>query len=147
MAERASVSCGLSFTCSTSATRPCARTCDDGHRACSSYLPVRCCGAVLLALLARSGRQISLSRSTNSSGTTAEAAQAGAVRWRNGALTKAGVRVWVNERYMPAAEVHEGQCALVSSVQDVPNMRSGCDLRFYEDPDHAVVPTDGVRAD
>jgi hypothetical protein len=26
-------------------------------------------------------------------------------------------------------------------------MRSSCDLRFYEDSDHAVVPTDGVRAD
>ena len=41
----------------------------------------------------------------------------------------------------------KGQCALVSSVQEVPNVRSGCDLRFYEDRDHAVVPTDAVRAD
>jgi hypothetical protein len=47
----------------------------------------------------------------------------------------------VYERYM------KGQCALVSSVQEVPNVRSGCDLRLYEDSDGAVVPTDAVRAD
>ena len=41
----------------------------------------------------------------------------------------------------------KGQCALVPSVQEVPSVRSDCDLRFYEDSDHVVVPTDGVRAD
>jgi hypothetical protein len=41
----------------------------------------------------------------------------------------------------------KGQCALVPSVHEVHNVRSGCDLRFYEDSGHAVVATDGVRAD
>lgn len=40
----------------------------------------------------------------------------------------------------------KGQCAFVPSVQEVPNVGSGCDLRFYEDSYHAVVPADTVRA-
>jgi len=37
--------------------------------------------------------------------------------------------------------------ALVPSVQEVTDARSGCYLRLYEDSGHAIVPTDGVRAD
>jgi hypothetical protein len=41
----------------------------------------------------------------------------------------------------------KGQCAVIPSVQEASNVRSGCDQRFYGDSDHAVMPTDGVRAD
>jgi hypothetical protein len=47
----------------------------------------------------------------------------------------------VDARYM------KGQCALVPSVQEVPNVRTDCDLQFHEDSGHADVPTDGVRDD